>query len=103
MLRKQQNGPLSQRFMVDFVHFRPGRAPDPDTVRRSPFGGVWFEVRSLRFGVRKVARSPIGGFSIVLVLVVVLVLENGSGFGVRGSEFGVWSLDSEFCLLSSPF
>ena len=82
--------------MVDFVHFRPGRAPDPDTVRRSPFGGVWFEVRSLRFGVRKVARSPFGGASIVLVLVVVLVLENGSGFGV-------WSLDSEFCLLSSAF
>jgi len=67
-----------------------------DTVRRSPFGGVWFEVRSLRFGVRKVARSPFGGASIVLVLVVVLVLENGSGFGV-------WSLDSEFRILSSIF
>jgi len=42
----------------------------------------------LRFGVRKVARSPFGGASIVLVLVVVLVLENGSGFGVRSLEFG---------------
>ena len=62
-----------------------------DTVRRSPFGGVWFEVRSLRFGVRKVARSPFGGASIL-----VLVLENGSGFGV-------WSLDSEFRILSSIF